>query len=68
MDLKWERKDKYAQVSTDGRYSVCAIGGAGGMKFEGWRTQFHQNKRLQLAVRLLDAAEARKQCEADAND
>ena len=69
--MKWGKKlDKYAQKSSCGRYSVCAIGfdtGRAGF-FEAWRTRAHAEGPHLISTNLKTADQARRMCEADAND
>lgn len=62
--MKWKRKDKYAEVSECGCYSVCAIGGEKGWAFEAYRTRQHP-EGPHLVIHNVTAQDARAACEAD---
>ena len=63
--MKWTRKDKYAEVSDCGRYSVAAYGTGTRWMFEGWRTRKHE-EGPHLVCANVTAEEARRLCEEDA--
>lgn len=54
--MKFTRQGQYHETSDIGGYTVCAIGGAEGWRFEVWCG------REQIAVRLPTAEEARTIC------
>lgn len=58
--MTFKRASKYHEVSDCGGYTVCAIGGKDGVKFEAW----HGKQMLQ--ANLETAEEAREVCRADA--
>ena len=62
--MKWTRKDKYAEVSDCGRYSVAAYGIGEGYRFEAWRTRAHKDGPHLIAANVT-AEEARQHCEDD---
>ena len=67
--MRWDDRDKYAQKSRDGRYSVCAIGYAQGQWFyEAWRSRAHEEGVHLVSTNLPTAEAARAACEADDAD
>jgi hypothetical protein len=59
--MRWNDRDKYAQTSKCGRYSVCAIGYAKGTWFyEAWQTRAHDEGAHLIATNLPSAEEARR--------
>lgn len=58
--VTFKRASSYHEASDCGGYTVCAIGGRDGVKFEAWRG------KQQLAVNLETAEEAREVCRVDA--
>ena len=65
--MQWQRVDDYAQRSACGRYTVAAIGTAGGwFQYAAWRTPLHDSGRQMLGLHKTQEA-ARKACEEDCN-
>jgi hypothetical protein len=66
--MRWNDRDQYYQKSSDGRYSVCAIGYAQGEWFyEAWQTRAHEEGPHLIATNLPSAEEARRLCEEHHN-
>ena len=63
--MNWQPPARYAQVSEDGRYSVCLIGIGVGQFMEAWRTSKHPDGPHLVSTNLKTAKEARDMCEAD---
>ena len=64
--MKWEQVDRYAVVSSCGRYSVCKVGGMNAVfRYSAWRSEKHPKGRLQLAANLPNAETAKTVCEGD---
>lgn len=63
--MKWQPPARYAQVSEDGRYSVCRIGIGDGQFIEAWRTRKHPDGPHLVSTNMKTAQDARTACEAD---
>jgi IS5 family transposase len=61
--MKWGKPTKYAQVSSDGRYSVAKVAVRGEWRYEAWRTAQHPAGRLPIAKHLTSPETARIACE-----
>ena len=58
--MNFTRIDDYYERSDCGRYTVCAIGGARGWRFESWCGKEH------LAADFMEAEAAREHCRVHA--
>lgn len=65
--MNWQDPSKYAQVSTDGAYSICAIRTEGGPFYEAWRTRQHPEGPGMIQTGIQTAEFARKLCEEAAD-
>ena len=63
--MNWQPPARYAQVSEDGRYSICRVGIGDEQFVEAWRTRKHQEGPHLVSTNLKSAQDARNACEAD---
>ena len=62
--MNWNPPALYAQLSKDGRYSVCKIGLERGYRYEGWQTRAHPDGPHLICTNQPNAAAARALVEA----